>query len=160
MRNGGARRRASCACRERVHCLCGWGRSSGIVWHMRARGVLGRWLSCGRVQVAEAKARKKRRVSQKLAVARGKAEAIVDVEDMSVQAKAREIGKLYSKAKAAGRDRRAAAAGKSDNKLSRSARATKARKGPPLDRRMIADKMKGAAKAKNTGRSKGKKGRR
>lgn len=127
---------------------------------MRVRGVLGRWLSCGRVQVAEAKARKKRRVSQKLAVARGKAEAIVDVEDMSVQAKAREIGKLYSKAKAAGRDRRAAAAGKSDNKLSRSARATKARKGPPLDRRMIADKMKGAAKAKNTGRSKGKKGRR
>lgn len=113
-------------------------------------------------QVAEAKARKRRRVAQKLEVARGKAEAIVDVEDMSAQSKAREIGKLYSKAKAAGKDRRAAAAGKSDKKLSRSARATKARKGPPLDRRMIADKMKGAAKAKSLGRGKGKgkKGRR
>jgi hypothetical protein len=41
-------------------------------------------------------------------------------------------------------------------KMSRSAKESAKRKGPALDRRMIADKMKGKARAK----TKGKKGRR
>jgi hypothetical protein len=106
--------------------------------------------------VAEAKARKRRRVAQRLTQARAKAEGIVDQEDMSVGAKAREIGKLYARAKAAGKDKRAVR--KSEKKMSRSAREKARRKGPPLDRRMIADKMKGRAKAITKGK-KGRKGR-
>jgi hypothetical protein len=104
------------------------------------------------VQVAEAHARKRRRVLQRLAKARSNAEAIVENEDMSAVSKRREIGKLYAKAKAVGRSKGGAKNG--DKKLSRSARRKARRKGPPLDRRMIADKRrKGGGKEK--GRSKG-----
>jgi Spb1 C-terminal domain len=58
------------------------------------------------LQVAEAKARKRRRVAQKTEQARGKAEQIVDNEDMGARSKAKEIGKLYANAHAAGRGKR------------------------------------------------------
>lgn len=106
----------------------------------------------------EAKARKRRRVGKKLEAARHKAEGIADGEDMSAHRKASEIGKLYAKAKAAGRDKRKGGAANAKN-LSRSAREKAKRKGPPLDRRMIADKMKGAAKAITKGKRKGGKGK-
>lgn len=109
------------------------------------------------MQVVEAKARKRRRVGKRLEAARHKAEGIVDGEDMSVQRKASEISKLYAKAKSAGRDKRKGGADK-DKNLSRSAREKAKRKGPALDRRMIADKMKGAAKAITKGK-RGSKGR-
>jgi hypothetical protein len=103
------------------------------------------------MQVAEAHARKRRRVLQRLAKARSKAETIVDNEDMSVVSKGREIGKLYAKAKAVGRGKGGAKNG--DKKLSRSAREKAKRKGPPLDRRMIADKRrKGGGKEKGKGK--------
>ena len=57
-------------------------------------------------QVAEAKARKKRRVATKVEQARGKSEKIVDNPDLSAQGKAREVNKLYAKAKAAGAGRK------------------------------------------------------
>jgi hypothetical protein len=107
----------------------------------------------GHVQVAEAKARKRRRVSQKTEQARNKAEGIVDNADMSIQSKAREIGKLYAKAKAAGKDKRTVK--KTDSKMSRSAKEKAKRKGPPLDRRMIADKMKGKARTRTKAKGKG-----
>jgi hypothetical protein len=99
-------------------------------------------------------------VLQKMQTARTKAEGIMDGEDMSAHKKAKEINKLYSKAKAAGRDKRAVKA--NEKKMSRSAREKARRKGPPLDRRMIADKMKGKAKAisKGKGGKGGAKGRR
>ena len=91
---------------------------------------------------------------QKTEQARSKAESIVDNEDMSVQSKAKEIGKLYAKAKAAGKDKRAVK--KKASKMSRSARESAKRKGPALDRRMIADKMKGKARAKTKAAGRGK----
>ena len=113
------------------------------------------------MQVAEAKARKKRRVAQRLETARSKSESIMDGDDMSVHRKAKEVSKLYAKAKAAGRDKRKGSGGKDANKkLSRSAREKAKRKGPALDRRMIADKMKGKAKAITKGGKGGAKGRR
>ena len=94
-------------------------------------------------KVAEAKARKKRKVAVKTAEARSKAEAIVDNEDMSINRKAKEINKLYARAKAHGKDKKGAS---KPGKQSRSQSSKSAKKGPPLDRRMIADKMKGKAR--------------
>ena len=103
--------------------------------------------------MAEAKARKRRRVLQRTQQARNKAESIVDNEDMSVSSKAREIGKLYAKAQAAGRDRKKRSGGKDDKKkMSRSAREKAQRKGPPLDRRLLADKRTKGAKGKGKGK--------
>lgn len=80
-------------------------------------------------KVAEAKARKAKRLAMRLTTARQKAEAIAASEDGSAGAKVREIEKLY---------RQARGRGKGKKKPSRSDEYKK--KGPHLDARMKKDK--------------------
>lgn len=86
-------------------------------------------------KVAEAKARKRKRLATKLAAARQKAEAIAGQEDVPAASKMREIERVMAKARATG--------GKGKKK-GRNAK----RKGPPLDPRLRADKRQVHAKAK------------
>lgn len=65
--------------------------------------------------------------------ARDKAEAIANREDINNSSKMREIEKLYAGARAAGKGRKGAKGGK--DKKGRDSK----RKGPPLDKRMLAD---------------------
>lgn len=108
------------------------------------------------LQVAEAKMRKRRKVQVKMDQARSKAETIVDNEDMSIHTKAKEIGKLYARAKAVGKDKKGVV--NPDRKLSRSEKEKAAKKGPPLDKRMIADKMSGKARRITQAKRKANKG--
>ena len=55
--------------------------------------------------MAEAKARKKKRAARKLDAARGRAQHVTDNDDLSARSKAKEINKIYSKAKADGAGR-------------------------------------------------------
>ncbi|KAL6781160.1 RRM11 [Auxenochlorella protothecoides x Auxenochlorella symbiontica] len=80
-------------------------------------------------KVAEAKARKAKRLGERLSQARQKAEAIAKSEDGSAGAKVKEIEKLYKVARGRGRGKK---------KPSRSDQYKK--KGPPLDARMRKDK--------------------
>lgn len=98
-------------------------------------------------KVMEAKLRKRKRLQQRLTVARQKAEAISNQEDVPLRQKMREIEKLYSQAKAG---KGAKGRGK---KASRSEQYKQ--KGPRLDSRMKKDK-RGAEKAAKRG--KGRKG--
>jgi AdoMet-dependent rRNA methyltransferase SPB1 len=99
-------------------------------------------------KVMEAKLRKRKRLQQRLTVARQKAEAISNQEDVPLRQKMREIEKLYSQAKAG-----KGAKGRGGKKASRSEQYKQ--KGPRLDSRMKKDK-RGAEKAAKRG--KGKKG--
>jgi AdoMet-dependent rRNA methyltransferase SPB1 len=84
-------------------------------------------------KVAEAKARKRKRLQAKLAQARQKAEAIANQEDVPMKAKMREIEKLYAQAKS-GKSTK----GKKKSKGGRNDQYKK--KGPPLDARMRKDR--------------------
>lgn len=84
-------------------------------------------------KVAEAKARKRKRLQAKLAQARQKAEAIANQEDVPMKAKMREIEKLYAQAKSG-----KSAKGKKKGKGGRNDQYKK--KGPPLDARMRKDR--------------------
>jgi hypothetical protein len=108
-------------------------------------------------KVAEAKARKRKRLVAKLTQARQKAEAIAGQEDVPMKAKMREIEKVYAQARAGGKK------GKKGKKGGRGEQYKK--KGPPLDARMRTDKrgMEAAAKRVKGGKKGGKgkgKGRR
>lgn len=83
----------------------------------------------------------------KLDAARQKATTIAAQEDVPMASKMREIEKLYAKARAAGGGKKGGKKGGKDGK----------RKGPPLDRRMLADK-RGDKKAAKRGGKKGKGG--
>jgi len=104
-------------------------------------------------KVTEAKARKQKRVAMKLDSARQRAEGIANQEDVPMKSKMREIQKVYAKARAAGAK----------------VKQGKARKGPPLDKRMKKElrakkrieKRDGKRGAKSsTGGGKGKGGKR
>lgn len=84
-------------------------------------------------KVAEAKARKRKRLQAKLAQARQKAEAIANQEDVPMKAKMREIEKLYAQAKSGKFSK-----GKKKSKGGRNDQYKK--KGPPLDARMRKDR--------------------
>lgn len=104
-------------------------------------------------KVAEAKARKRKRLMNRLTVARQKAEVIANQEDVPVKSKMRDIEKLYAAAKSGGKGKK---------KSSRSDQYKK--KGPPLDARLRKDKRgleraAKRAKGKGKGASKGGKGR-
>ena len=88
-------------------------------------------------KIAEAKARKRKRLQNKLTQARQKAEAIANQEDVPARAKMREIEKIYRQAKSGSNKKK---------KPSRSDQYKK--KGPPLDARLRSDRrgMKAAEK--------------
>ena len=114
-------------------------------------------------KVAEAKARKKRRVLKSLQQAKSKAESIMANDDMSARAQAREIESLYAKARASAR--RKGGDDKGGSKRRNAGRQQGGGSGKPLDRRMFADKrneQKRAKAAKGRGRKggRGKGGRR
>ncbi len=88
-------------------------------------------------KVAEAKARKRKRLEVKLAAARQKAEAIAGQDDVPASSKLREIEKVMAKARATGKGRKGGKAGRGAK-----------RKGPRLDPRMRADKRQVNSKAK------------
>mmetsp|Transcript_1155 Transcript_1155/g.3581 ORF Transcript_1155/g.3581 Transcript_1155/m.3581 type:complete len:365 (+) Transcript_1155:4169-5263(+) len=98
-------------------------------------------------KVVEAKARKMRRLQNKLQTARKQAEAVAAHEDLSGASKMRQIEKIYAQARSAG--------GKK-NKLSRSAEYKDRKRRPKLDARLRADKrgLK-AAEARNKKKRKG-----
>ena len=106
----------------------------------RLRGVDARPIK----KVAEAKARKQKRLAGRLQKAKAKADAVAGQEDLPASARAREIEKLY---------RAARGSGKKKGKPSRRAEEKAQRKGPALDRRMFADKGR-----KGKGKSGGKTG--
>jgi AdoMet-dependent rRNA methyltransferase SPB1 len=99
-------------------------------------------------KVAQAKARKAKRLTARLEAARKKAEAIVEGggggDDLGARGKAREVAKLYARARAGAGALRSGKAGK---KMSRSAAYTANKKAKPLDPRLRADQRgRGAAK--------------
>lgn len=107
-------------------------------------------------KVAEAKARKRKRLGMKLQAARSKAEAIANEEYVPAKAKMREIEKVYAKA-------RASVNGKKGGKGKKGGRDDKrggrfANKGPPLDARLRSDK-RGMEKAAKRMKGKGKGGK-
>jgi hypothetical protein len=75
----------------------------------------------------------------KLTAARAKAEAVVGQEDLSERGKAREIEKLYARARAGG------GAASNPKKQSRSQKQRSSRKGKPLDARTRADQRQARA---------------
>ena len=108
-------------------------------------------------KVAEAKARKRKRVQAKLSQARQKAESIANQEDVPAKAKMREIEKLYAKARSGGKKKSGGGGGGGRNEQYK-------KRGPPLDARMRKDKrgMDAAArrnKAKGRGSGGGGKGK-
>uniref|UniRef100_A0A6U9RG70 Ribosomal RNA methyltransferase SPB1-like C-terminal domain-containing protein n=2 Tax=Picocystis salinarum TaxID=88271 RepID=A0A6U9RG70_9CHLO len=103
-------------------------------------------------KVAEAKARKRKRLVRRMDKARKKAGGIAEQEDMPVAAKAREIKKLYSQAKKGVYNKTSS----SKKKKGRGSENTSKR---PLDRRLLAD-QRGRGGKKAGGGKGGKKGRR
>ena len=107
-------------------------------------------------KVAQARQRKAKRLTSRLEAARKKAEAIVEGggggEDLGAKGKAREVAKLYARARAG------AGALKSGKKMSRSAKYTADKKGKCLDARLRADQRGGGAKGKKGGGGGGKGG--
>ncbi|KAK9814670.1 hypothetical protein WJX72_009544 [[Myrmecia] bisecta] len=99
-------------------------------------------------KVAEAKARKRKRVQVKLEAARHKAEGIAAQDDVPTAAKTREIEKLYAKARATGKGKKA-----------KPTRADQYKKKRPLDRRMLSDKREVKGKAKKKAMKKAGKGK-
>ena len=98
-------------------------------------------------KVVEAKARKMRRLKNKLQTARKQAEAVAAHEDLSGASKMRQIEKIYAQARSAGGKKK---------KLSRSAEYKDRKRRPKLDARLRADKrgLK-AAEARNKKKRKG-----
>lgn len=101
-------------------------------------------------KVAEAKARKRKRMVAKLAQARQKAEAVANQEDMPMNAKMREIEKIYNQAKSGGKGKKSSKGGSRSDQYKK--------KGRPLDPRMRKDK-RGMDAAMKRMKGKGKKGR-
>ncbi|QDZ22843.1 ribosomal RNA methyltransferase E [Chloropicon primus] len=104
-------------------------------------------------KVAEAKARKKRKLWKRMETARAKANQIANSEDISARGKAREIAKLYAQAK----DLRKKGKGKNPNNASLQTRERRSASGKPLDRRMFSDKRQVNAKQKKKDAKKAKK---
>lgn len=100
-------------------------------------------------QVAEAKARKQKRLGMRLDAARQKAEAVSNQEDVPLKQKMREIEKIYNQA-------RAGKGAKKKGGGSRSEKYKAQKKGPRLDARMRKDRRGTEAAAK---RNKGKGGK-
>jgi AdoMet-dependent rRNA methyltransferase SPB1 len=103
-------------------------------------------------KVAEAKARKRKRLQLRLDAARAKANQVAAQEDVPMGARLREVEKLYAKARAekgkGGRGGKGGAAGGKGG--------GKRGKGPPLDKRMLADKRgRGANAGGRGGKKKG-----
>jgi len=99
-------------------------------------------------KVAEAKARKRNKLTMRLNTARQKAEAIANQDDVPMKSKMRDIEKLYAAAKSGGKG------GKGKGKKSSSRSDQYKKKGPPLDARLKKDRrgMKAAEKrAKKSG---------
>lgn len=106
-------------------------------------------------KVAEAKARKRKRLQGKLTQARQKAESIANQEDVPMKAKMREIEKVYAQARSGGKKKKGGGGRNEQYK----------KKGPPLDARLRKDKrgLDAAArrnKAKGRGGAGGGKGAR
>ncbi|KAK9808202.1 hypothetical protein WJX73_008345 [Symbiochloris irregularis] len=102
-------------------------------------------------KVAEAKARKRKRLQVRLDTARSRAEGILEAQGTEAggRSKAREINALYAKAREG--------KGASKSKPSRSSKMKGSSKGPRLDKRMLADKRQVNTKQKKKS-SKGRKG--
>lgn len=98
-------------------------------------------------KIAEAKARKRKRLASRLTQARQKAEAIANQEDVPMGSKMREIEKIYKQARSGSNKKR---------KPSRSDQYK--RKGPPLDARLRSDRRGTDAAARRA--KKGKRRRR
>lgn len=103
-------------------------------------------------KVAEAKARKRKRLVRRMDKARKKAGGIAEQEDMPVAAKAREIKKLYAQAKKG-------VYNKTSNSKKKKGRGSENTSKRPLDRRLLAD-QRGRGGKKASGGKGGKKGRR
>ena len=97
-------------------------------------------------KVAEAKARKRKRLQGKLTQARQKAESIANQDDVPMKAKMREIEKLYAQARSGGKKKKGGGGRNEQYK----------KKGPPLDARLRKDKRGMDAAAR---RNKGKGGK-
>lgn len=100
-------------------------------------------------KVAEAKARKRKRLAAKLTQARQKAEAIASQDHVPTNAKMREIEKLYAQARSSGKGKgKKGGGGRNEDRK---------KKGPPLDARLRSDKRgmdKAARLAKKRGKGK------
>jgi 23S rRNA U2552 (ribose-2'-O)-methylase RlmE/FtsJ len=108
-------------------------------------------------KVAEAKARKRKRLQLRLDAARAKANAVAAQEDVPMGARLREVEKLYAKARAEG----AGKGGKGGKGGGGKGGGGKRGRGPPLDKRMLADKRgRGANSARGGGGGGGGKGKR
>lgn len=84
-------------------------------------------------KVAEAKARKRKRMAQRLTSARKRAEGILAHDDTSMGSRMREVSKIYAKARSED--------GKwKQGKKKKSTRRNSKRKGPPMDSRLRADR--------------------
>lgn len=91
-------------------------------------------------KVAEAKARKRKRLAQRLTNARKRAEGILAHDDTSMGSRMREVAKIYAKARSED--------GKwKQGKKKKPGRKDSKRKGPPLDARLRSDKrMRGSGR--------------
>ena len=111
-------------------------------------------------KVAEAKARKKRKLWKRMEAARAKANQIASSEDLSARGKAREIEKLYAIAKRDGKFGKGGGRGGEGGGKGKRGTFSKTT-GKPLDRRMMADRRQVNAKQKKRDMKKAKrKGRR
>ena len=88
-------------------------------------------------KVAEAKARKRKRMAERLEKARAKATVVAGQEDVPSSAKLREIEKLYAQARNTGYKQ------KKKQKNPARERNPKKNKGPALDSRLRADQARG-----------------
>jgi AdoMet-dependent rRNA methyltransferase SPB1 len=106
-------------------------------------------------KVAEAKARKRKRLQLRLDAARAKANQVAAQEDVPMGARLREVEKLYAKARAEG-----GKGGKGGKAGGKGGGGGKRGRGPPLDKRMLADKRgRGASAGRGGGKGGGKGGK-
>ncbi|GMH35380.1 hypothetical protein BSKO_03248 [Bryopsis sp. KO-2023] len=91
-------------------------------------------------KVAEAKARKRQRLTQRLNSAKKRAEGIIAHEDTPMGSRMKEVAKIYAKARSEEKKWKPGKGKKSNRKVTK-------RKGPPLDARSRADRrMKGSGR--------------
>ncbi|GIL46558.1 hypothetical protein Vafri_3535 [Volvox africanus] len=95
-------------------------------------------------KIAEAKARKKQKLVKRLDQARQKANAVADQEDVPMKSKVREIEKIYAKAHLG---------------ANKGKKGKKAKRGPPVDRRLKKDKKAMMRAKQKQMKKRGRKGR-
>jgi AdoMet-dependent rRNA methyltransferase SPB1 len=105
-------------------------------------------------KVAEAKARKKTRISRALERAKLKAGKVAEQDELDAKSRMREIQRIYAKAQSTVKKQKGVK-GKDDKKAKVNLRDRGPAKGPKLDSRMFADKRgKKAAEKRKGGKSK------